>query len=695
MAVPRGITLLSQFELQPVEFSQNSRNEVNIAKKRRLTPDPSPPSSDKYTANWYLKHYTDAKKALKRAGQEVIAQEIFRLFVPGHPKTRLVISDGERKIPYVVSKEVKNAIPPYAETFANRLLNQELEGLGEILVVSLLVSEMDLRLLNLLIRDDGRIIKIDGDWCFAECTDLFENYNLKINEFDIASLPILYQRQAYNWLNIIELGNRSLLSNDHYEQLSRKHAFRREVNSMLLKIILLPTSYIETLIVVHLGGSKIAHTLLNKIKVSKEQMTESAFKNHDFKVYLKSEDSTADILDFFEHLHDFFILGKRGFDREKLGKDLFAGLRQLRTHEESNVADDDNHILPHSKFVIEETHNEDDREIYSAKIINDETKTDEFGLEKHWWLRPASSRSEAERVMLAQEIYRLFTLEQPQALLVRNQAGHFYSAAKKSFGFFAPNKLIELRDMLLDGHIGGLGELLIVSLFLQDVNLGLDSIGTNAKGRFVKQETNACFASLMEDVDSKALSIRAEDINNLPYLTQGRWVKSWPVSAVEKSEPYALPTFLSGENKKFNQEICLAILKIILLPDTFYYDFLQKNLSDQNEIRSLLHVLLMQKVQLRQAAMQIDAFKYYVLGNAVDSEMVSYIELLKNFKTNGKELDVVRYGVSVGDALSSLYEEALSWSEKETEKNLAAINAAMICDQLDETEISSPAYTPR
>ena len=83
---------------------------------------PKDTASEQREALWFLKKSNSAIQARR----EVIAQELFRLILPGHPKTRLVRLSTQTQAKYIISKEV----PGYSSLSAidNKFLLERISG---------------------------------------------------------------------------------------------------------------------------------------------------------------------------------------------------------------------------------------------------------------------------------------------------------------------------------------------------------------------------------------------------------------------------------------------------------------------------------------------------------------------------------------------------------------------------------------
>lgn len=224
---------------------------------------------------------------------EIIAQEFFRLIIPHQPETRLMYNPVTG-VHYILSEEVVgyHKLPKTPQNFENGLFT----GLGQVLVISMFLQEIDLKNGNIGIDAKGNVIKIDGDWCFSE--GRHDKYQYDLTPQAIDALPYPKDFDAYNWLDIIQQGIKNPKSNIVNFDLANAPQFRNEVNQALLKICLLPDSTIEYFVDAYIpaGGQRF----INSIKNRREKLTASAIQNASFQAYLKStqtEESTQSLID--------------------------------------------------------------------------------------------------------------------------------------------------------------------------------------------------------------------------------------------------------------------------------------------------------------------------------------------------------------------------------------------------------------
>ncbi|WP_133136539.1 hypothetical protein [Legionella rowbothamii] len=236
---------------------------------------------------------------------EVLAQEFFRLIIPHQGETRL-LQDKSTGVHYILSEEVQGYRDlPLGE--AHNFANGHYTGLGQALVGAMFLQEIDLKNGNIGLDAQGRVAKIDGDWCFAQGRYGDEDsYN--ITPEAIAQLPYPKDFYAFNWLDLISQGTALSASNIVAPSLSSSPQFRAEVNQALLMITLLPNSFIEHFVDAYIpaGGERY----VDLIKSRRGQLLASALQNTSFMDYLHSEAALEDYNSLIAHMDSFQANGE-------------------------------------------------------------------------------------------------------------------------------------------------------------------------------------------------------------------------------------------------------------------------------------------------------------------------------------------------------------------------------------------------
>lgn len=264
----------------------------------------------KYKYRWYLKD-ADSKQ---RAQSEVIVQELFRLFIPDQPKTRLVISRNGKF--YVASKEIpehkdllKEANYTDQEKIAwnNALRNGTITGIGGLTLFARLFHELDLKNGNVKINYGKKLIKLDGDWGFARLRD---GSISPITAQTIADLPLLGANDnSWNWLGCKYMGVYTatpILDPD----LSTNPRIRAEINYALLKALVMPDQLIKNFIAHYINEPSDAKPIYDEFIDRRNQLRVAAMQNQDFLNYLKSDQAAPELGEYINYLKTFTTTGK-------------------------------------------------------------------------------------------------------------------------------------------------------------------------------------------------------------------------------------------------------------------------------------------------------------------------------------------------------------------------------------------------
>ncbi len=268
----------------------------------------------KYKALWYVKQVENALLARR----EVVAQELFRLLIPGHPKTRLLID--EANLAFVASKQIQGQALPsdypprkgslrkvWKRDWNQAILDGRYTGLGQIMLVALFANEFDLKRGNFILDRFGQIIKFDGDYCFADLRNNISN-NI-ITEHELASLPYPGGYQPINWLGVIAMGS-PLFTPLWSEEISSHWRFRGEVNHALLKVLVLPDELIRIFIHAYVSVPYEEELIYNELIERRNHLFWAAIQNSDFCDYLKQAQANEALNEYLLYLKQFVTMGK-------------------------------------------------------------------------------------------------------------------------------------------------------------------------------------------------------------------------------------------------------------------------------------------------------------------------------------------------------------------------------------------------
>jgi hypothetical protein len=267
------------------------------------------------------------------ARSEALAQEFFRLLIPRQPETFLAW-DETLGTYYILSE----AVPGFRflpENQKERFTRGDFPGLGQIVIGSIFLFEIDLKNGNLVLNENNEVVKIDGDWSFAgiKCPEKFGNKPNKITPELIASLPYPLGFYTFNWFGMVEKGVAKLTSKFvNPADLSKAPHFREEMNQAMLKILLLPDSYITQFVDAFIPAGADRYTEF--MRKHRDQLKASALQNASFRAYLLSDNALTDAVEHLEHIQKFTVQGNTRIvsevDAEKLKseyKTLWDALR--------------------------------------------------------------------------------------------------------------------------------------------------------------------------------------------------------------------------------------------------------------------------------------------------------------------------------------------------------------------------------
>ncbi len=219
---------------------------------------------------------------------EVLAQEFHRLMNPEQPETWLA-RDAERNF-YVLSEAVDGKPVPLDKP--QRFSRGVYTGLGQILVYSVFLHEVDLNPGNLILKDEQKLIKLDGDWCFVGLTrpELLGEKPARITAEILRALPHVQGYVAYNWLDMRRFG-RSYSSSMVDDELRMAPHFQAEINQAILKLLLLPVSYAREFIKCYLTDYQ--DYFLIEFTERQAELLNSALQLDSFRIYLRSAEADA------------------------------------------------------------------------------------------------------------------------------------------------------------------------------------------------------------------------------------------------------------------------------------------------------------------------------------------------------------------------------------------------------------------
>ena len=298
------------------------------------------PVSEKHKKNWYRKWCPDKTTAVR----EVIAQEFFRLLLPYQPKTRL--AKDEYSNLYVMSKEgngtvqMSELLKDPKSGLRDKINDGTYRGLGSVLMINECMHETDAKFANMLIDEEGRVIKIDGDWALSGLRDPNQfSMNYRVEPVNIEQFPITLPYAPYHWLDVYakkepnmdyfdpDFTNETFLDFD----IAHKDFFRAEMNETILKLITLPAALVKKFVGSYTNNAEEVELIAGEINHRIVQFRQSALENANFWRYLATDDARRDFKKHMSAMEDFTTSKKNHLltaDDAALMKKKFSELRE-------------------------------------------------------------------------------------------------------------------------------------------------------------------------------------------------------------------------------------------------------------------------------------------------------------------------------------------------------------------------------
>lgn len=261
-------------------------------------------------------HYSQGKWVCKtmeshqKAWFEVFGQELFRLLIQRQPETRLAAHKGQF---YVLSQMVEGYENIETRKFFNlRQQAQYYQDLGEVLMTSLILHEMDLNTDNIGFNDENRVVKIDGDGALYALIypQLFTEKLTDITSEQIDDLPFINHYYVYNWLDIVQYQENFHHSSIVNRKMTNSPHFKAGVHQAILKFLLLTPELIEQFITTYLPydcSFTSPEHLLRGFKARQQQLEKWMDENEAFRGYLSSIQAKELAIDYHDYLKNFRV----------------------------------------------------------------------------------------------------------------------------------------------------------------------------------------------------------------------------------------------------------------------------------------------------------------------------------------------------------------------------------------------------
>ncbi len=278
--------------------------------------------------------------------------------------------------------------------------------------------------------------------------------------------------------------------------------------------------------------------------------------------------------------------------------------------------------------------------------------------ENEWYGKKRDTDVEAFVETIAQELMRFYESEShyPKTRDVKadNEVHDKFNLLSKDVIVFTPLSHLnnnETRKKIKSGEYKGLGKLLVLSLFLNEVDLKLDNIGIDKDNYIVNIDGNLKFASLLfpEQFPVIRSKITGEDLDSLPFVEDydpSNWLDFIMWDDKHKSSITNYDSELADEDlidlKSFRREVNQTILDILITPPELWETFVMsyKNEVDKLPVRTiamdLINTLGDRQEQLREAALKSKKFIQYLHSEAADEDAKQFRKNARQFIPKGK-----------------------------------------------------------
>ncbi|TAK72626.1 MAG: hypothetical protein EPO11_09835 [Gammaproteobacteria bacterium] len=270
-----------------------------------------------------------------------------------------------------------------------------------------------------------------------------------------------------------------------------------------------------------------------------------------------------------------------------------------------------------------------------------------------WYGKKTKDAISALRETIGQEILRLMIPYQPKTRRVEGKSINVM--AKKVEGFVSlsdllTEKKINIKEKIKQGEYKGLGKLLVLALFLHEVDLHLKNIGINKYNQIVNIDGDWKFVDSQDNYPIEKTAITAQLFQFLPFIKTNYTLYNWlDVIAQGKQRASQIIDEEIMNLPDFRQEVNEALLLIILMPselwETFINSYMKENETQEihDEAKRLLKILKSQQTYFAAAALDLPDFKEYVASQVADEDVTKYLSYLSQFRTTNNINLMERY----------------------------------------------------
>ncbi|MFZ4077403.1 MAG: hypothetical protein ACOYKA_05395, partial [Legionellaceae bacterium] len=267
-----------------------------------------------------------------------------------------------------------------------------------------------------------------------------------------------------------------------------------------------------------------------------------------------------------------------------------------------------------------------------------------------WIGKQVSSLELAKKEQIAQEFFRMILPRQPKTRVLKFETGWFVLSEEVSSFEYLPRGLSECYS---NGAYVGLGETLLLSMYLGETDLNEGNIGLNHKKEIIKIDGEQSF----EQIDH---TLRSRDIQLLPFIDDfkaDRWLDL-------KLHGLACHDVSDIVDKRlcdalfFRQEVNRTILTLCLLTKSFITRFVQSYGLESSTF--YVDYLVRRTKELMHTALLNPSFRAYLLDKNMTMLIEEKIKSLLTFKTSESHILVPFFSSDYVDFLNEAKQQALS-----------------------------------
>ncbi len=295
----------------------------------------------------------------------------------------------------------------------------------------------------------------------------------------------------------------------------------------------------------------------------------------------------------------------------------------------------------------------------NARARRNVNKTDN----RDWFLKqyPPSAISTAKHEVLAQEIMRLFMPGLPKAKFVTDKEGNIYTASRRvnartdlltlytqnySAQKADPNHL-GIKHKLKDGTYKQLGNIAVMTMFLQDTDLKLGHLYVDGQDNIGRYDFDKAFASIREGKNNNSenkFMFTDGVLRNLPYSSEygaDNWLDEKTPLRTRNDDQMLLLDHELIDNPLIRREINEQLLKILLMPESVLREVIGlHNLGMMEELK-VESFFQAQHQQFKNAALNNPEFRAFLASENAMALCAKFAGEIREYKPAGanKPLD--------------------------------------------------------